>query len=985
MPNSNSLLTLKNELSGDLHLDNTHRIIYSTDASAYREMPLAVAFPKDKEDIIKLVKFADKEKTSLIPRGGGTSLAGQVTGKGIVVDTSKYMNKILRFDTFSKTAVVEPGVVLSELNKIIQRNKLQFGPETSSANRCTIGGMLGNNACGLHSLVHGSVREHTISLKAVLANGQEVEFKELTKQEFSQKCKGDSLENKIYFNLNKLLSDKEIAEEIENEYPDKAVPRRNSGYALDFLANTNVFSGTETGENINLCKLIAGSEGTLAFVTEITLNLVPLLPHEKALSVVHFSSLQDAFKANLIALKYQPTAVELSDKTILDLTKNIISLKKNRFFIEGEPAAILIIEFAENDKKIIVEKSEKMKAEMLKAGLGYAFPLVWGKDINTVWDLRKAGLGVLSNMQGDAKPVSVTEDTAVNVNILPEYMEEFDNLLKTYNLSCVYHAHIATGELHLRPILNLKDEKDVLIFREIAYKTALLVKKYKGSLSGEHGDGRLRGEFLELLYGEKIYSVFQEIKSVWDKNNIFNPEKIVNTPQMNSSLRYEPGKAVRKYETIFDFSADGGIVQTAERCNGSADCRKSSFIGGTMCPSFMASKDEKQTTRARANMLREILTNSDNPFNNNELYDILSLCLSCKACKSECPSGVDMTKLKAEFIQHYFDKNGVPLRSKIVANITKINSILSKFALLNNLVTQTGFFSKLIQNKIGFSTKRKLPKLYRKKLTSFNINKLNNSFRKTGKSINSKTVYLFPDEFTNYNEPHIGIKAVKLLNYLGFTVKFPDISESGRTYLSKGLVRKAKEIAQNNVFKLQNIINEDCPLIGIEPSAILTFRDEYTDFSSDNSENDINFKQLAEKLAKNCFTIEEFLANSIKQRIIEKTGFTKKTKKIILHGHCMQKAIASTAETKIVLSFPENYSVEEIPSGCCGMAGSFGYEKENYELSMKIGELILFPAVRNAEKDTIIAAPGTSCRHQIKDGTGRTALHPVEILFEAIL
>ncbi len=990
----NKLSDLNNSLDGELFFDETYRTIYSTDASAYKEKPTAVAFPKNKTDIKKLIYFVKQNKLSLVPRGAGTSLAGQVTGNGIIVDVSKYMNKIIKIYPEKNIAIVQPGVILSELNKKLLKYKLQFGPETSSANRCTIGGMLGNNACGLHSLVHGSTREHTISIKTILSSEEEVEFKEINKQEFENKCKGDKLENKIYRNINKILSDKNIIEKIKKEYPDKNIPRRNTGYALDILSdnkifNNNFFFNTERKnkfdiqtkvniKNFNFSKLLAGSEGTLAFTTEITLNLVPLLPPEKALLVVHFSNLKHAFKANLIALKYNPTAIELSDKTILELTKNNISLQKNRFFIEGEPEAILIIEFAENQKEAITRKADNLETEMKKAGYGYAFPLIFGDNIQKVWNLRKAGLGVLSNMKGDAKPVSVTEDTAINTEKLPDYTAEFSQLIKSYGLTCVYHAHIATGELHLRPILNLKNEKDVILFRKLAKDTATLVKKYGGSLSGEHGDGRLRGEFLKLMYGEELYSVFEDIKQTWDKKNIFNPGKIIDTPAMNSNLRYIPGKETKNIETTFDFSAEDGIIRASEKCNGSADCRKSAIIGGTMCPTYMALKDEKFTPRARANMLREILSSAKNPFDNKELYQILDLCLSCKACKSECPAGVDITKLKAEFLQQYYENNTIPIRTKLIANITKINSFLSNFAGINNFFTQNNLFSKLILKIIGFSTKRKLPKLHRKTLKHY-YKKLQ---QKKQNHINTyQNLYLFADEFINFNEPDIGIKTIILLNKLGYKVIIPDISESGRTYLSKGLVKKAKKIAEKNINLLKNIINKENLLIGIEPSAILTFRDEYLDFFNKNSENGKN----ALKISRNTFMIEEFIEKEIKAGRISKENFTKEKLNIKLHGHCQQKATASTEATKFILSFPENYNVEEIPSGCCGMAGAFGYEKEHYETSMKIGELVLFPAVRKTHKDTVIAANGTSCRCQIEDGTAKKALHPIEILFDAMI
>lgn len=964
------LSILKKQLKGELYFDETYRIIYSTDASAYKEKPLAVAYPKDIDDIKTLITFAKKNNTSIIPRGAGTSLAGQVTGSGIVLDVSKYMNKILNLDIEKKLITVQPGIILTDLNLYLKSHNLFFGPETSTANRCTMGGMVGNNACGLHSVIYGSTREYTYSIKTILSDNSEVTFGEILTNKFNEKLKLQNLEGKIYRETYKILANKSIQKEIKKKYPDKEIPRRNTGYALDLLLDNEIFS--ETDKLFNFSKLLTGSEGTLAFTTEITLKLINLPPKNKAVIAAHFNKLPDALYANLIALKYKPGAVELMDNTILELTAKNKEQNKNRFFLKGKPAAILIIEFARENKNEIIGIAKEMENEMRNAGYGYHFPLIWGDDIHKIWNLRKAGLGVLSNMPGDARPVSLVEDTAVRVDKLPAYIFDFQKLLQKYKLECVYHAHIATGELHLRPIINLKNKKDVELFKTIGYETAKLVKKYGGSLSGEHGDGRLRGEFIPLMYGEKIYNIFKEIKNLWDKDNIFNPGKITDTPKMNDFLRYIPGKEKKELETIFDFSSVGGYLRAAEKCNGSGDCIRTNAAGGTMCPSYRANKDEKNSTRARANMLRDIITNSDNPFNNKELYNILDLCLSCKACKSECPSNVDVTKLKAEFLQKNYDKNRIPFRSRLIANITKINKILSVVPVVSNFFLKCRIFSVPMMKLIGFSNKRKMPVLSKKTLK-----KLHNNSNELNKA---RKIYFFADEFTNYNDADIGIIAIKLLENLGYRVIIPNISESGRTYLSKGFVRKAKNIAKKNIDVLKNIITHENPLIGIEPSTILSFRDEYPDFFKD-----LKTKNIAEKIAKNTLLIDEFLANEMKAGNIKKERFTNNKKHIKLHGHCQQKAVASIDPTKYILSFPENYTVEEIPSGCCGMAGSFGYEKEHYELSMRIGETVLFPAVRETQNEITIAAPGTSCRHQIKDGTNRDALHPAEILYNALL
>jgi Fe-S oxidoreductase len=691
---------------------------------------------------------------------------------------------------------------------------------------------------------------------------------------------------------------------------------------------------------------------------------------------VHFNTIDESLRANLIGLKYKPSASELIDHYVLECTKGNIEQSKNRFFVQGDPGAILVIEFVRETREEIEALANQVEADMRAANLGYHFPLLFGADSKKIWSLRKAGLGLLSNLPGDEKAVPVIEDTAVDVEDLPAYIREFNEILQKHGLYSVHYAHAGSGELHLRPIINLKTKEGNQLFRTIAEEVATLVKKYKGSLSGEHGDGRLRGEFIKQMVGEKNYQLLKEIKKVWDPHNIFNPNKIVDTPPMDTMLRYVPGQFTPEFKTIFRFHQQN-ILQHAEQCNGSGDCRKTHLSGGTMCPSYMATRNEQDTTRARANILREFLTHSDkqNRYDHKEIYDVMSLCLSCKACKSECPSNVDMAKLKAEFLQHYYDANGVPFRSRLIANFTATAKLGSIAPGLYNWAIDNPLIGGAIKKLSGFAVERSMPHLAKQTLRSwFKKHQLIQDLKQ-----HDKSVYLFCDEFTNYNDAHIGIKAVQLLNAFGYAVKMVDHTESGRTWLSKGLVRKAKEIANQNIQLFSGLVSAEQPLVGIEPSAILTFRDEYPDLATDEQ------LEQAKSLAKNSFYIDEFLAREIEAGRIGKSSFTAQEAKIILHGHCQQKAVGSLAATQKLLSFPENYSVESIPSGCCGMAGSFGYEKEHYDVSMKIGELVLFPAVRNKSAATIVAAPGTSCRHQIKDGTQSHALHPVEIMYNALV
>ncbi|MBN2174047.1 MAG: FAD-binding protein, partial [Bacteroidales bacterium] len=889
------------------------------------------------------------------------------------VDVSKYMNRILEFNKEEKWVIVEPGVVLAELNLFLAEHRLQFGPETSTANRCVIGGMLGNNSCGLHSLAYGSVREHILEVEAILSDGSEVTFKALLKDEFRQKLNGNPnrLEKTIYENINSILSNPENQKEIREKFPEPELTRRNMGYAIDSLLNSEIF--TEGGEPFNFCKLLAGSEGTLAFSHRIKLNVIPLPPKYKGLVCAHFETLEESLLGNLVALKHKPTAIELMDDTVMQCTKANIEQNKNRFFVKGDPGAILMIEFSFETENELTEKAEALEKDFRKAGLGYHFPLITGDDkIKRVWALRTAGLGLLSNIPGDRKGVPGIEDTAVHPKYLPEYVADIKKVLANLGLNSVFYAHIATGEIHFRPLINFKDQKDVDLFDTLMNEVASLVKKYRGSMSGEHGDGRVRGKFIPFMLGEKNYKLLKQLKKVWDPDNIFNPGKITDTPPITENLRVIPGKPTPDFDTTFNFSKNNGYFRSIEKCNGSGDCRKSEKIGGTLCPTFMATRDEDKSTRGRANILREFLYNSEKEqiFDQREIYDILELCISCKACKSECPSNVDMAKLKAEFMQQYYDIHGIPLRSKLVAYLPRLNKLAIVIRPLSNVMMNAGIVKKLI----GFEPKRKVPELSKLTLEKWagNISAL--------KPENSNgLVYLFNDEFTNYNESDIGIKAILLLTKLGYEVRIPIHKESGRTYLSKGLIKTSKKIASENVKLLKDIVSDKTPLIGIEPSAILAFRDEYPE------QVDKELQTEASKLAENVLMFDEFFCREINKGNINPEQFTSDKQEILLHGHCQQKAIASTEPTKQMLSFPENFSVKEIPSGCCGMAGSFGYEKEHYELSMKIGELVLFPAVREAKPEIIISAPGTSCRCQIKDGTGRAAKHPVEIMYEALI
>ncbi|HEY5706767.1 MAG TPA: FAD-linked oxidase C-terminal domain-containing protein [Terrimicrobiaceae bacterium] len=973
-PNISDFRRLAAELDGSLHFDSTTRKLYATDASVYREMPQAVALPKTEDDIRKLVRFAREHGTSLIPRTAGTSLAGQVVGSGIVVDVSRYSTRILEIDAKQRRVRVQPGVVRNELNLALVPHGVFFAPETSTQNRCMIGGMVGNNACGANSVVYGSTREHLVSARAVLSDGSIAEFGPLSPEQFEAKCGGDTLEASIYRETRQLLGNAENRAEITREFPKRSIHRRNTGYAIDLLAACEPF--TPGGPQFNFCRLLAGSEGTLAFLTEITLACEPLPPRELALVCVHCSSIDEALHANLVALRHAPRACELMDDNILECTKTNLEQSKNRFFVQGDPGAILAVELAADTRERVAAVAAQLETELRAAGLGHHFPIIWGANQNRVWNLRKAALGLLANIPGDAKPVAVIEDTAIDPEDMPAYVREFDEILGSHGLSAVHYGHAASGELHLRPILNLKLEEHQRLFRVIGTEIAQLTKRFGGSLSGEHGDGRLRGEFLPMMVGEKNYALFRAVKRAWDPYGIFNPGKITDTPPMDASLRYEPNQAVRQFKTVLRFSEARGILRAAEQCNGSGDCRKTHLMGGTMCPSYMATRNERDTTRARANILREVLTHSTkaNPFDSEEIAPVMDLCLSCKGCKAECPSNVDVARLKAEWLQQRYDARGVPMRARLIGSYSRAMALASVAPGVFNFFITNFATAALFKNIAGFAQGRSMPKLNKIPLRRWHQIHAN----KNGPFPNGR-VFLFCDEFTNFNDADVGIKAVRLLNRLGYEVIIPKHVDSGRAQISKGLLRDARKLAIRNVELLKDIITPETPLVGIEPSAILGFRDEVPDLVPER------LVQSAVALAKNAVLIDEFIAREADSGRIKREAFTQETRHIKLHGHCHQKALASLAATVRALELPVDYKVQIIPSGCCGMAGSFGYEEEHFDISMKIAELVLLPAVRAAPPETIIAAPGTSCRHQIKDGTGRIALHPAQILHDALV
>ncbi len=980
-PAAPPLADLAARLQGKLLRDPVARTIYATDASEYQERPLAVALPETEADVQELIRFAARHRIGIIPRAAGTSLAGQVVGAGIVVDAGRHLNRILALDAAARRVRVQPGVVRNELNRFLAAHGLFFPPETSTAAWAMIGGMVGNNSCGANSIAWGTTRDHLVSVRGFLADGSEVTFGPLTTEEFAAKCAApDSLETRIYREIRGLLGDQANRQLVRESFPRPEVTRRNTGYALDALMDAACFDPA-SDRAFNFCQLIAGSEGTLFFGVEYELNVIPL-PPPGALLCVHCHTVDEALRGTVIVMRpdrpadERATGCELIDKPILDCTKENREQARNRAFVVGDPGAILVVELRHADEAVLAGRLDALAAELRAAGIGYASPTLFGADAQKVWELRRSGQGLLNNVPDDRKPREIVEDTAVAVADLPAYIADFDRLLaEKYGIESVHYAHAGAGELHLRPLFDLRTPEGLRMFRAVATDVAALVKRYRGSLSGEHGDGRLRGEFIRTMVGDACYALLVRVKRAFDPQGIFNPGKIIDTPPMDTSLRIVPGEPPPRHETVFRFADTGGVLRAAEKCSGVGQCRKPPLAGGTMCPSYMATRDEEHTTRARANVLRQALEGgrgAADPWTDPRLASVMDLCLSCKACKSECPSNVDMARLKAEWEQHRHDAEGVPLRSRLIAGSAAAMRRAMIAPWLYNLAVTAPGLAGIIKRFLGFAPRRSLPRLHGTTLSAWHRRRPDRGPAPLGR------VHLFCDEFTDLLDVPVGIAAIELLEALGWEVVIPAHVDSGRAQISKGLLREARLLAERNIELLDPVVTDDAPLVGIEPSAILGFRDEYPDLVREP------LAPAARRLASRALLIDEFLARAAAAGRIGAAAFTNAPRTVKLHGHCHQKALASVECSAAILRLPPNYTVEVIPSGCCGMAGSFGYEREHFDVSMRIGELVLFPAVRAAADGAIIAAPGTSCRHQIADGTGRTALHPVQVLHAAL-
>lgn len=956
---------LSDLIDGEADLSTLGQRLFSQDASLYDERPLGVARPKHTRDLIALVRFAVDHHVSLIPRSGGTSLAGQCVGPGLVIDVSRYMRGISDLDLKARKVRVEPGVVQDDLNDVVAPHGLQFAPDTSTSRQAGIGGMIGNNSCGAYSILHGTTRDHVESIEAVLGDGSVAVFEPLDDKALERKRALDTLEGQIYRTVFETID--RHRDEILAHAPKPEVVRRNTGYALDRLAMSRPWN--PEGRLFSLADLVCGSEGTLALVAAATVRLVPR-PVKRLLLCAHFAGLQDAFEAARTTVAHRPAAVELMDGILLEATRTNREQAANRFWLEGTPGAVLAIEWHGTDENALTEQAHECEAALRAKGLGYAFPRIAEQDIPRVWALRKAGLGLLTGIPGDLKPVPAIEDAAVAVEDLPDYGREMIALLDRHDCRCACYGHASVGLLHFRPMLNLKTAEDQARFERILEDTAALVKRFRGSFSGEHGDGRLRAPYLRTVLSDEVYALMCRIKSAFDPAGIFNPGKIIDARPVHEALRWHPKSRTPEIETCFDWSRTQGFVRAAEACNGSAFCRQAAGRG-TMCPTFMATGEEAHSTRGRANVLRQLLTEEDpeKAWTDPDLYTVLDTCISCKGCATECPSNVDLARMKAEVLQQRMDRIGVPLRSRLMGHYARF-ARMARFA--------PGLASWCINRRaakriLGIAPQRKIPAYARRTLAA----ELRKHPRETPTDARPPVI-LFNDEFTNFTEPNIGWDVITVLEAFGRSVIVPEGLESGRTQISKGFLRDARRHMAHAVTLLAPWAKQGVPIVGIEPSAILGFRDEAPDLVPPELRED------AQCVRDHCLLFEEFVV-----RAAEASPDNQPTWKdqggmeVLLHGHCHQKALSGIGPAVQALRLIPGLQVRALASGCCGMAGSFGYEAEHYELSMAIGEQILFPAIRSAP-DALVCASGTSCRHQIKDATSRTALHPAQILRHAL-
>lgn len=948
---------LAEHVAGEVRFDKISQALYSTDASVYQILPLGVVIPKSRDDVLATLRICREFGVSITGRGGGTSQAGQAIGSGIQLDFSKHLNKLLTLDPDARTVCVEPGIVLDELNAILRPYGLQLPLDISTSDRATIGGMISNNSAGTRSVVYGKTIDYVVSLTVLLMDGSVVELRAVEPAELDAKCDQTDLEGRCYTTVRRLAD--EHAEEIAKRYPK--ILRRVGGYNLDEFV---------PGETFNLARMFVGSEGTLGLILDATLKLAPL-PKARAMCVVQFHDLLEALAAAPVILRHTPSAVELVDRFILDSTRGKTEFEPLRDFLQGDPAAVLFVEFFGESSAELPTRVDELERDLREKGLGFhVHRAIEPAAQARLWKLRQAALGLSMSEFGDDKAISFVEDTAVAPERLRDYIARFLQILKQQDTHAGFYAHASVGLLHVRPVVNLKSDKGIGTFTRIAEQISDLVLEFGGALSGEHGDGLVRSPFQEKMFGTTLYEAFRKVKHTFDPEGVFNPGKIVDAPPLTRNLKFGTNYETRDVATTFDFSDFGGISRAAEQCGGVGACRKT--LAGTMCPSYMATREETDSTRGRANVLRLAISGQLGPagLSDPALYPVLDLCLECKACRSECPTGVDMARMKSEFLDQFQKQHGVSLRSRLLAGVDRLAVWGSRLAPMSNWTLGSGLGRWLADKCVGLDRRRALPRFVRQTFMDWWASH-GARLSKQG-SGDFPRLALFADTFTNHHEPDIPVTVAELAAVAGWAVSVPPRVCCGRPLISKGFLTEARRYAENTVRALRPFAEQGTPIVFCEPGCYSAVRDDHSRLLRGE------LQQEARRVADACLLFEEWGNKAFVGRgdLPWKPG----PKSVLLHAHCHQKALVGTGAAMRLLSQIPGCTATDLDAGCCGMAGSFGYEREHYETSQQVGERKLFPAVRNHGQDTVVVAPGFSCRHQIAHFTGTGSLHPAVIL-----
>ena len=943
-------------IGGEVRFDAVTRHMYSTDASIYQMEPIGVVIPIDADDVSAILEIASKNGVSVLPRGGGTALSGQTVNHAVVVDFSKYMFHVQEINKEEKWVRTQPGVTIDDLNRQLRSSGLFFTSDPSTSSRANIGGAIGNNSCGAHSIVYGKTVDHVKEMNVVLSDGTQTSFQQLSIESLESKRRSQSLEGQIYRQINEIAVN--ASDEVDKRFPK--ILRRVGGYNLDLIQNKHA---------LNLAKLAVGSEGTLIAVTAAKLNIEPI-PKFKGLSIFHFTDITSAMEATAAILEEQPDAVEHIGEMIISQARQSLGFSRNLSFLQGNPSDILVVEMTGESAAEVEAKLDRLEKKMQKGSRPYATTrLSSAQQQAEVWAMRQAGLGLMMNIPGSAKPLPFVEDTAVSPEKLPEYVKRFDEIVNRNGTTAGYYGHASVGCLHIRPVVDLKNDNGINTMERISDEISDLVLEFGGSLSGEHGDGIVRGAWADKMFGPELVEYFREVKIAFDPHGVMNPNKIFDTPSLTDNLRYG-----NKYTTFsppvkLDWSTEGGFINAVEKCNGVGACRK--VNAGAMCPSYQATREEMHSTRGRANTLRSVLSGSlpKETLHSKELFEVFSLCVECKSCKSECPSNVDMAKIKSEFLYGYNKKNGTPITSRFIGNIHSISAMTIPLAPIFNFVTGTAAFRFINEKLFGFDRRRKLPPLVTQTFESWFKKRATNTTGTRG------NIVLFHDTFMNFNHPESGIGATRILEALGFNVQLADRKCCGRPMISKGLLDKAASNARHNVDVLYKYVQAGAKIVGCESSCIMTLKDEYPDLLPGN--------KRAKSVAEATVMLEELIEETLNDGN-QQIDWNDKVVESTLQVHCHEQALTGTQAALKVMNMPPNYSTKLLEAGCCGMAGSFGFEKKHYDVSMKMGEDRLFPALRASSPEVSIAVTGVSCRQQVEDGVGRSARFLSDILAEAI-